>query len=32
VLKKMGVDYVTYSVDSGILIEGYNLVCEEWRK
>ena len=32
VLKKMGVDYITYSVDSGILIEGYNLVCDEWNK
>jgi len=32
VLKKMGVDYVTYSVDSGILIEGYKSVSDEWRK
>jgi len=32
VLKNMGVDYITYSVDSGILIEGYNLISDEWRK
>lgn len=31
-LKGMRVDYLTYSVDSGILFDGYTKVCNEWNK
>ena len=31
-LKNMGVDYITYSVDTGILRDGYSMVIDEWKK
>ena len=31
-LKDMKVDYLTYSVDSGILFDGYTQICNEWNK
>ena len=31
-LKDMGVDYVTYSVDTGILRDGFSLAIETWER
>ena len=31
-LKNIGVDYITYSVDTGILRDGYSAIIDEWKK